>query len=99
MKILIIGGAGYIGTHTCVELLNAKHEIIVVDSFSNRKPEALNRVHEITGNDFAFYQIDLLNKDALDTIFSEYQIDAVIHFAGLKAVGESVNLPLRGRGI
>ena len=94
MKILITGGAGYLGTHTCVELLNAGYEIIVVDNFSNSKPEALNRVREITGKDFTFYQVDLLDKDALDTIFSENQIDAVIHFAGLKAVGESVNLPL-----
>ncbi|PHA03091.1 UDP-glucose 4-epimerase GalE [Bacillus pseudomycoides] len=94
MKILITGGAGYIGTHTCVELLNAGYEIIVVDNFSNSKPEALNRVREITGKDFKVYQADLLDKDALDTFFSENQIDAVIHLAGLKAVGESVSLPL-----
>ncbi|MFD0771226.1 UDP-glucose 4-epimerase GalE [Bacillus sp. CGMCC 1.60114] len=94
MKILITGGAGYIGTHTCVELLNAGYEIIVVDNFSNSKPEALNRVREITGKDFTFYQTDLLDKDSLDIIFSKNHIDAVIHFAGLKAVGESVSLPL-----
>ncbi|MGF9965393.1 UDP-glucose 4-epimerase GalE [Bacillus rhizoplanae] len=94
MKILVTGGAGYIGTHTCIELLNAGYEIIVVDNFSNSKPEALKRVREITGKDFTFYQADLLEKDILDTIFSENQIDAVIHFAGLKAVGESVTLPL-----
>ncbi|CAG9613433.1 UDP-glucose 4-epimerase [Bacillus rhizoplanae] len=94
MKILVTGGAGYIGTHTCVELLNAGYEIIVVDNFSNSKPEALNRVREITGKDVIFYQADLLDKAALDSIFSENQIDAVIHFAGLKAVGESVSLPL-----
>ncbi|MEH6892582.1 UDP-glucose 4-epimerase GalE [Bacillus sp. JJ864] len=94
MKILITGGAGYIGTHTCVELLNAGYEIIVVDNFSNSKPEALNRVRKITGKDFRFYQVNLQDKDALDKIFSENQVDAVIHFAGLKAVGESVSLPL-----
>lgn len=94
MKILVTGGAGYIGTHTCVELLNAGYEIIVVDNFSNSKPEALRRVREITGKDFTFYQADLLDKEMLDRIFNENQIDAVIHFAGLKAVGESVTLPL-----
>ncbi|MGX2961375.1 UDP-glucose 4-epimerase GalE [Peribacillus sp. JNUCC 23] len=95
MKILVTGGAGYIGTHTCVELLNAGYEIVVVDNFSNSKPEALNRVREITGKDFIFYEADLLDTEALNTIFSENEIVAVIHFAGLKAVGESVNLPLR----
>jgi UDP-glucose 4-epimerase len=95
MKILVTGGAGYIGSHTCVELLNAGYEIIVVDNFSNSKPEALNRVREITGKDFAFYEVDLLDIQALNTIFSENNIDGVIHFAGLKAVGESVHLPLR----
>ncbi|ENQ3078079.1 UDP-glucose 4-epimerase GalE [Bacillus multifaciens] len=94
MKILVTGGAGYIGTHTCVELLNAGYEIIVVDNFSNSKPEALKRVREITGKDFTFYQADILDKEMLDSIFNENQIDAVIHFAGLKAVGESVALPL-----
>jgi UDP-glucose 4-epimerase len=95
MKILVTGGAGYIGTHTCVELLNAGFEIVVIDNMSNSKVEALNRVREITGRDFEFYQSDLLNRDALDTVFSENNIDAVIHFAGLKAVGESVSVPLR----
>ena len=94
MKILVTGGAGYIGTHTCVELLNGGYEIIVVDNFSNSKPEALKRVREITGKDFKFYQADILDKKMLDSIFNENQIDAVIHFAGLKAVGESVALPL-----
>lgn len=94
MKILVTGGAGYIGTHTCVELLNAGYEIVVVDNFSNSKPEALHRVREITGKDFLFYEADLLDKEALNTIFAENEIEAVIHFAGLKAVGESVNLPL-----
>ncbi|MDQ0242568.1 UDP-glucose 4-epimerase [Bacillus fengqiuensis] len=94
MKILVTGGAGYIGTHTCVELLNAGYEIVVLDNFSNSKPEALHRVREITGKDFLFYEADLLDKEALHTIFAENEIEAVIHFAGLKAVGESVNLPL-----
>ena len=88
------GGAGYIGTHTCVELLNAGYEIVVVDNFSNSKPEALNRVREITGKDFPFYEVDLLDKAGLNSIFIENKIEAVIHFAGLKAVGESVSLPL-----
>jgi UDP-glucose 4-epimerase len=94
MSILVTGGAGYIGTHTCVELLNAGYEIIVVDNFSNSKPEALHRVRIITRRDFKVYEADLLNKEAIDQIFRENQIDAVIHFAGLKAVGESVTLPL-----
>ena len=94
MKILVTGGAGYIGTHTCVELLNAGYEIVVVDNFSNSKPEALNRVREITGKDFTFYEADLLDKEALNKIFTENEIEAVIHFAGLKAVGESVEKPL-----
>lgn len=94
MKILITGGAGYIGSHTCLELLNAGYEIIIVDNLSNSKMESLNRVKEITGRDLTFYKADLLDKTALDIIFSENKIDAVIHFAGLKAVGESVALPL-----
>jgi UDP-galactose 4-epimerase (EC 5.1.3.2) len=95
MRILVTGGAGYIGSHTCVELLNAGYEVMVVDNLSNSKFEALNRVKEITGKDFKFYQVDLLDKDRLETVFSENAIDAVIHFAGLKAVGESVQIPLR----
>jgi UDP-glucose 4-epimerase len=95
MAILVTGGAGYIGSHTCVELLNAGHEIIVVDNFSNSKPESLNRVKEITGKDFTFYQVDLLDKIALEKVFADNEIEAVIHFAGLKAVGESVAIPLR----
>jgi UDP-glucose 4-epimerase len=95
MAILITGGAGYIGSHTCVELLNAGYDIVVVDSFSNSKPESLKRVSEITGKEFKFYQVDLLNRDELETVFSENKIDAVIQFAGLKAVGESVEFPLR----
>ncbi|MGJ7919511.1 UDP-glucose 4-epimerase GalE [Neobacillus sp. LXY-4] len=94
MKILITGGAGYIGSHTCVELLNSGYEIIVVDNLMHSKYETLNRISQITGKDFKFYKVDLLNQDSLEEIFVENQIDAVIHFAGLKAVGESVTLPL-----
>lgn len=93
-KILVTGGAGYIGSHTCVELLNEGHELVVIDNLINSRQEALNRVRTITGRDFAFYQQDVRNESALKTIFHEHQIDAVIHFAGLKAVGESVALPL-----
>jgi len=95
MTILVTGGAGYIGSHTCVELLNAGYDIVVVDSFINSKPEALKRVSEITGKEFPVYHIDLLQKDELETVFSRHSIEAVIHFAGLKAVGESVAIPLR----
>lgn len=94
MQILVTGGAGYIGTHTCVELLNAGYDIVVVDNLLNSKLEALERVRELTGRDFLFYQSDLLDQDAIEGIFSENQIEAVIHFAGLKAVGESVARPL-----
>lgn len=92
--ILVTGGAGFIGSHTSVELLNAGYEIVIVDNFSNSKPEALNRIKKITGKDFMFYKADLLDLDAMNKIFSENNIDAVIHFAGLKAVGESVQKPV-----
>jgi UDP-glucose 4-epimerase len=95
MTILVTGGAGYIGSHTCVELLNAGYDIVVVDSFYNSKPEALKRVSEITGKEFPIYNVDLLEKDELEIVFSKHPIEAVIHFAGLKAVGESVAIPLR----
>ncbi|WJQ00215.1 UDP-glucose 4-epimerase GalE [Geobacillus stearothermophilus] len=95
MTILVTGGAGYIGSHTCVELLNAGYDIVVVDSFCNSKAEALKRVSEITGKEFPIYNVDLLQKEELETVFSEHEIEAVIHFAGLKAVGESVAIPLR----
>jgi UDP-glucose 4-epimerase len=94
MAILVTGGAGYIGSHTCVELLKANKEIVVVDNFSNSKPEALKRVKEITGKEFPFYEVDLLDQKELTKVFEENLIEAVIHFAGLKAVGESVSMPL-----
>ncbi|MDN5378823.1 MAG: UDP-glucose 4-epimerase, partial [Clostridiales bacterium] len=92
--VLVTGGAGFIGSHTCVELLDAGYEIIVMDNFANSKPESLNRIKKITGKDFKFYQTDMLDFDGMAKIFSENKIDAVIHFAGLKAVGESVSKPL-----
>lgn len=95
LAILITGGAGYIGSHTCVELLNAGFEIVVVDNLSNSHPEALRRVYEITNKSFSSYFIDLMDRESLDHVFKEHKIDAVIHFAGLKAVGESVQNPLK----
>ena len=94
MKILLTGGAGYIGSHTAVELLNANHEVIIVDNLSNSKRESLVRVEEICGKTAVFHQADLRDKAALDAIFAQEQPDAVVHFAGLKAVGESVEKPL-----
>lgn len=94
MAILVTGGAGYIGSHTCVELLNAGYEVVVVDNLCNSSEEALKRVKEITGKDIKFYKTDLLWEKELREIFQTEKIDAVIHFAGLKAVGESVQKPL-----
>ncbi|MBE7035119.1 MAG: UDP-glucose 4-epimerase GalE [Ruminococcaceae bacterium] len=94
MAILVTGGAGYIGSHACVEFLQSGYDIVVLDNFINSKPEALARIKKITGCDFPFYQVDLLDADALDPIFTENNIEAVVHFAGLKAVGESVAKPL-----
>lgn len=93
MKILVTGGAGYIGSHTLVELLKDGHSPIVVDNLSNSKVEALNRVREITGRDFPFYEVDILDNNSLNKVFTANPIDAVIHFAGFKAVGESVQKP------
>ena len=95
MAILITGGAGYIGSHTCVELLNAGYEVIVLDSLSNSKAESLKRVKEITGKELKFYKTDLLNRRELEMVFIENHIDTVIHIAGLKAVSESIKVPLR----
>lgn len=94
MAVLVTGGAGYIGSHTVVELLNANYEVIIVDNYSNSKPEVLNRIKTITGKDFTFYEADLLDKEALEEIFEKETIDSVIHFAGYKAVGESVAKPV-----
>jgi len=94
MKILVTGGAGYIGSHTCLELLQAGHEVVVVDNLSNSKEESLKRIQEISGKSLEFHRVDLLDREALDRVFADADIDAVIHFAGLKAVGESVKIPL-----
>ena len=94
MSILVTGGAGYIGSHTCVELLEAGYEVVVVDNLYNASPKAIDRVEEITGKKVTFYEADLLDKEALEKIFANHDIDAVIHFAGYKAVGESVQKPI-----
>lgn len=94
MKILLTGGAGYIGSHTCIELIEAGHEPVIVDNFVNSGPEAIRRVEKITGKSVKWYEADVRDRDAMDRIFSENAFDAVIHFAGLKAVGESVSKPL-----
>ncbi|EET81491.1 MULTISPECIES: UDP-glucose 4-epimerase GalE [Acinetobacter] len=93
-KVLVTGGAGYIGSHTCVELLQAGHEVIVLDNLSNSSEEALHRVQQLTQKSLVFIQGDIRDHQVLDQIFDEYKIDAVIHFAGLKAVGESQQVPL-----
>lgn len=94
MKILVTGGAGYIGTHTVVELLNEGHEVIILDNLYNASKLALDRVRKITGKDFKFYEVDLLDKEKVNEVFEKEEIEAVIHFAALKAVGESVEKPL-----
>ena len=94
MKVLLTGGAGYIGSHTIVEMYAAGHEVVVVDNFSNSSPRVMERVEEITGKKVPLYEADVADEAALDRIFSEHRIDAVVHFAGYKAVGESVRMPL-----
>ena len=94
MRILVTGGAGFIGSHTCVELLNAGYEVTVIDNLYNSSAKAIDRVMQITGKDLDFVEGDILDRECLDRIFSEQRIDAVIHFAGLKAVGESVRKPV-----
>lgn len=95
MSVLVTGGAGYIGSHTVVELLNRGEKIIIVDNFSNSKPEMLDKIRKITNKDFKFYEVDLLDRENLDKVFAENpDIESVIHFAGLKAVGESVAKPI-----
>ncbi|MFC6465148.1 UDP-glucose 4-epimerase GalE [Marinilactibacillus sp. GCM10026970] len=95
MAILVTGGAGYIGSHTVIELLNENHEVVIVDDFSNSKPEVLNRIKELSGKDFVFHEADVSDKQALAKIFEQHDLEAVIHFAGYKAVGESVAEPLK----
>ncbi len=94
MSILVTGGAGYIGSHTCVELLNQGYDVVVVDNLANSSKKSLERVEEITGKKLTFYEADLLDRNAMEKIFEKEDIDSVIHFAGLKAVGESVSKPI-----
>ncbi len=94
MKVLLTGGAGFIGSHTCVELLECGHEVVIVDNFSNSKPEVLNRIRTITGKTFGFYEADVTDKRALENVFTKEKPDSVVHFAGYKAVGESVGKPV-----
>lgn len=95
MNILVTGGAGYIGSHTCVELLNNNHSVIIADNLINSKKETLEKIKQITKKDITFYQIDVTDEHAVESIFSNHKIDGVIHFAGFKAVGESVQKPLK----
>jgi len=95
MTILVTGGAGYIGSHTCLELIKAGHQVVVVDNLVNSHEKAIQRVQQLAGQTFPFYQLDVCDEEDLDKVFEKHQIDCVIHFAGLKAVGESVSIPLR----
>ena len=94
MKILVTGGAGYIGSHTCVELLNADYEVVIVDNLYNASRKVIDRIKQITGKNVTFYEKDIRDFEAMNRIFAEEKPDTVIHFAGLKAVGESVQKPL-----
>lgn len=94
MRILVTGGTGYIGSHTCVELLNNNHSVIIVDNLVNSKIEAIDKIKQITKKDITFYKIDVTDEKALESIFERYKIDGVIHFAGLKAVAESIEKPI-----
>ncbi len=95
MNILVTGGAGYIGSHTCIELLDSGYDVVVVDNLSNAKEEPLRRVQALTGKDLAFHRVDLLDAGALEEVFAEHEIDVVIHFAAFKAVGDSLTKPLK----
>lgn len=95
MNVLVTGGAGYIGSHTVVELLNAGHNAIIVDDLSNAKADVIDRIETITGKRPVFYKLDCKDCDGLRKVFSENQVDAIIHFAAFKAVGESVKKPLQ----
>ena len=94
MAVLVTGGAGYIGSHTCVELLEAGYEVVVIDNLYNASRKSIDRIKEITGKDLTFYEGDILDRDILNRIFENESIDSVIHFAGYKAVGESVRKPI-----
>jgi len=94
MNVFVTGGAGFIGTHTCVELLNGGHSVVVADNLVNSTADAVARVKQITGKEFPFYEMDICDEAALDTVFAKHSFDAVMHFAGLKAVGESVGMPV-----
>lgn len=94
MSVLVTGGAGYIGSHTVVELLNSGRDVVIIDNFSNSKPEVLDKIKKITGKDFKFYEMDYLDRKALENVFEENEIDSVMNFAGYKAVGESVAKPI-----
>ena len=94
MAVLVTGGAGFIGSHTAVELLNAGKEIVILDNFSNSKPDSLEAIKKITGKDFKFYEMDYLDREKLEKVFEENEIDSVLNFAGFKAVGESVEKPI-----
>ena len=94
MKILVTGGAGYIGSHTCIELIKAGYEVVVVDNLCNSSLESLKRVEKLVDCNIPFHKIDIRDKVALTQVFAQYSIDGVIHFAGLKAVGESVEKPI-----
>ena len=95
MKILVTGGAGYIGSHTCVSLLKSGYDVVIVDNLCNSKPVAVERIETLAGKKVVFYKEDVCDREAMERIFSEQDIGAVIHFAGLKAVGESCRIPLR----
>lgn len=93
MAILLAGGAGFIGSHTAVELMDAGYEVVIVDNFYNSSPEVVRRIEEISGKSVKVYNVDAADNDAMDKVFEENEIETVIHFAGLKSVGESVSLP------
>lgn len=95
MNILVTGGAGYIGSHTCVELLNAGYDIVVLDNLSNSSEKSLEAIKALTGKDFPFYKVDMLDYEGMEKVFKENKIDSIIHFAGLKAVGESTQIPIK----